>query len=232
MTHNSSLGSQILPEEVRDIRGASIRGGDGTKLGDVIDVMVDHETMEVRYLVVDSSGWLDTRTFLLAADRISADENDNNNLAADVTRRQIENSPQYHDRAQQSPDEWKKYEQEFKQYWDEEPVMHMKDSYRIITPEAAPPARRSARTDTQGSKTDDQIDAAKLFPERISQVFSDPAPNSGKVTLRPKSAARAEEAASGLNMLKPHWWEAFENYLRINKEDIKAKCPECSSKAA
>ncbi len=76
------------------------------------------------------------------------------------------------------------------------------------------------------------INAADLFPERISDVFSDPAPNPGKVTLRSKSVARAEEVASGVTLLKPRWWESFENYLRLNKDDIQAKCSQCTSKAA
>jgi hypothetical protein len=36
-----------------------------------------------------------------------------------------------------------------------------------------------------------EVNTAELFPDRISDVFSDPAPIAGKVTLRPKSAARA-----------------------------------------
>jgi hypothetical protein len=66
----------------------------------------------------------------------------------------------------------------------------------------------------------------------MTRVFSDPAPGSGKVTLRPKSVVRAEEAAAGVALLKPSWWDAFENYLRLNKDDIQAKCPQCESKAA
>jgi hypothetical protein len=76
------------------------------------------------------------------------------------------------------------------------------------------------------------VSAADLFPRRISEVFSDPAPGSGKVTLRPKSVARAETAASGVALLKPRWWESFENYLRLNKDDITADCAQCKSKAA
>jgi hypothetical protein len=56
-----------------------------------------------------------------------------------------------------------------------------------------------------------------VFHERISKVFSHTAPGSGKGTLRPKSTARAEEAASGASLLKPGWWESFENYLRPNR---------------
>lgn len=230
MTHYGSLGTQAVSEDVRDIRGTDVRGADNAKLGEVLDVIVDHETMEIRYVVMDSGGWLEAGTFLLPANRMSADETDENNLTAGVTRQQIHNSPQYDKRALQSEDEWKTYEREFKKYWDEEPIMHMKDSYRIITPEE--PISGQATSAGEIRQSDRELNPANLFPERMTQVFSDPAPNSGKVTLRPKSVVRAEEAAAGVALLKPVWWDAFENYLRINKDDIRANCPQCESKAA
>jgi hypothetical protein len=233
MTHNGSVGRQIVPEDIHDIRGTNVSGADDTELGEVIDVIVDHETMKIRYLVVDSHGWLDGGSFVLPADRVSADKYDDNKLAADVTREQIENSPQYRNQAGQSENEWKQNEQQFKKYWDEEPVMHLKGSDRIITPTGGPPVRTQPNPTGQSSESDNQeLDAASLFPERIAPVFSDTAPGSGKVTLRPKSVARAEEAAPGVSMLKPHWWESFENYLHLNKDDIQAQCSQCSSKAA
>ena len=229
MTHYGTLGNHTV-SDTRDIRGTNVRGADGAKLGKVEDVIFDHETMAIRYLVINSGGWLKGEMFLFPADLVSVAEDDDGELAAGVTRRQIDNSPQYDEQTLDSADEWKKYEQEFKKYWDEEPVIHTKDSYRIITPphEPASAARSSVRSDPG----DREVNVASLFPDRISEVFSDPAPNSGKVTLRPKSVARAEEAAAGVALLKPHWWEAFENYLRTNKSDIQEKCPQCSSKAA
>ncbi len=232
MSHNGSVGSHVFPEDVRDIRGTTVRGADDTTLGEVADVIVDHETMEIRYLLIDGHDWLRDKNFLLAADRISADQSDHDNLVAGVTRQQIANAPQFDNKSPKLGDEWKRYQQEFKKYWDEEPVMHMKDSYRIITPaHESMPVQETSSSQINDSG-DRELNAADLFPDRISPVFSDPEPRSGKVTLRPKSAARAETAASGVAMLKPYWWEAFENYLRVNKDDVKAQCSQCSSKAA
>jgi hypothetical protein len=91
-----------------------------------------------------------------------------------------------------------------------------------------PTAAHASSTGEGSLGSDDrQLTAADLFPERMTKVFSDPAPSSGKVTLRPKSVARAEAAAPGVTLLKPHWWESFENYLSVNKTDIQAKCAQC-----
>ena len=232
MAHFGSLGTQRVSDDVRDIRGAIVRGSDGTKFGTIVDVVFDHDTMEICYLVVDSGGWLETGSFLLPADRVSADEKHDDGLTTDVTREQIKISPQYDEKTLSSGDEWEKYEREFKQYWEEGPVMHMKDSDRIITPPEGPVLAKADSTGPDSHESSSPLDVARLFPERMTGVFTDPAPGSGKVTLRPKAALRAEEAAAGVALLKPAWWESFENYLQVNKDDIQAKCPQCTSKAA
>ncbi|MGH9645063.1 MAG: PRC-barrel domain-containing protein, partial [Terriglobales bacterium] len=95
MIHNGSLGTQAASEETDDIRGTEVRGTDNTKLGEVDDVIFDHETMEIRYVIVDGGGWLKGNTFLIPADRIAADPEHKDGLMAGVSRKQIENSPGY-----------------------------------------------------------------------------------------------------------------------------------------
>src|SRR5581483_5622881 len=164
MAHFGNLGSRQVSGDVQDIRGTVLRDSNDQKLGTVDDLIFDHDTMEIRYLVLDSEGWLQGGRFLLPVERVSADRNHEDGLTTDATRCEIK--------------------------------------------------------------------AAQLFPERMADIFSDPAPDSSKVTLKPKSVARAEEAASGVTLLKPRWWESFENYLRENKSDIQGNCSQCNSRAA
>ena len=227
MAHYGNLGTQVS-DEARDVRGTTVRGGNGEDLGKISDVIFDHDTMEIGYIVVDGGDWLAAGTFLLPADRVSADEEHEDGLATDVTKQQIENAPQSDRNTLDLGDGWKKYEEEFKKYWDEEPVMHIKGSDHIITPPDTSAGAANSASQAGGS-SDREINAAELFPERMTPVFTDPEPKAGKVTLRPRSVARAEEAASGVTLLKPRWWEAFENYLQIHRDEIQAKCPECSS---
>lgn len=235
MAHFGNLGSHQASEDVQDIRGTVLRDSNDEKLGTVDDLILDHDTMEIRYLVVDSEGWLQNGIFLLPVERVSADRNQEEGLTTDATRSEIEASPQYDRVSVESDRAWKKYEQEFKKYWDDKPVLHIKGSDRIITPPEEPAAVQPEPTTTSGTRSQEgtrEINAAQLVPERMADVFSDPAPNSSKVTLKPKSVARAEQAASGVTLLKPRWWEAFENYLRENKSDIQSNCSQCNSQAA
>jgi len=234
MAHLGSLGTQSVSGDVHDIRGTIVRGSDGVELGKVDDVLFDHDTMEIRYLVVDGAGWLEAETFLLPADLVFTDENHEDGLATGVTKEQIENSPQYKRWASRSGDNWEKYLRQFKKYWEEDPIIHMKDSYRIVTPLPSDVPESTGSNSAAQGKNDGvkPVNLTKLFPDRLIPVFTDPAPGGGKVTLRPKSAARAEESASGAALKKPYWWESFENYLRGNKDDIQSKCPRCLWKAA
>jgi hypothetical protein len=233
MAHYGSLGNQCLADDVRDVRGAIVRSSENERLGIVDDVIFDHDSMEIHYVVVDSGGWLEAGTFLLPVDRVSSDKNHGDGLATGTTRKQIKSSPQYDERSLHSKGEWKKFEQEFNKYWEDQPVMHIKGSDRIITPPEEPtPARPGSTAQSNRSSASREVNAAELFPKRMAGVFPDPAPGSGKVTLRPREAARVEQAAAGVNQLKPRWWDAFENYLRLNKNDIQATCSECSSKVA
>jgi hypothetical protein len=106
--------------------------------------------MAIDYVVVDRDGWLESDTFLLPAERIGTDENDHDGLATVTARNQIENSPQYNNEALRSGDDWKKYEQEFWKYWDEEPIMHIKGPDRIVTPREDPAQAKSIGQDSFG----------------------------------------------------------------------------------
>ena len=61
MAHCGSLNTQLVSDDIHDVRGATVRGSDGEKLGNVDDLIFDHDTM-IHYLVVDSGGWLEART--------------------------------------------------------------------------------------------------------------------------------------------------------------------------
>jgi hypothetical protein len=56
----------------------------------------------------------------------------------------------------------------------------MKGSDRISTPPEEPAPDEAGSTREGNRESDLSVDPAKLFPERMSDVFSDPAPGAGK----------------------------------------------------
>lgn len=59
MAHYGTLETQPVSDDGQDIGGTTVRDSDGTKLRQVDDVTFDHDTMEIRYVVVDRDGWLE-----------------------------------------------------------------------------------------------------------------------------------------------------------------------------
>jgi hypothetical protein len=47
MTHSGSLKDKNVSDDVRDVRGTTVRGSDGRTLGKVDDVIFDHDTMSI-----------------------------------------------------------------------------------------------------------------------------------------------------------------------------------------
>lgn len=69
MTHYGTLRETRF-QDLDDIRGAEVYGVNDEKLGKIDDVIFDHSSGEIRYVVVDTGGWLSSKKFLVPANRI------------------------------------------------------------------------------------------------------------------------------------------------------------------
>ena len=70
MAHYGMLRDYRFSEDVDDVRGATVYGLEDEKIGKIYDVIFDHSTGQIRYVVVDGGGWLKSKKFLVPADRI------------------------------------------------------------------------------------------------------------------------------------------------------------------
>jgi len=231
MAHYGMLRDYRFSEDVDDVRGATVYGLEDEKIGKIDDVIFDHSTGQIRYVVVDSGGWLKSKKFLVPADRIFPHSKNPEDFVVGVTKQQIESFPPYDEKNLESEERWTKYEREFKERWTDSPVLHQKDSDRIITPPEEPVSsgmESGSASKGAGSRSGSEDYVADLTPHRIVDKFSDPTPSGAKVTLRPAGTpSRAEDAAYGTRPLSSRWSE-FEALLRVNRVDISAKCAQCA----
>ena len=114
-SHVGRLGSHQLANDVDDILGASIYVRNGEKLGKIDDVIFDHDTMDIFYVVIDSGGWFESDKFLLPGDRISPNHEHKDDFTADATREQVKGSPKYDEKSLASKSAWKKFEDEIQE---------------------------------------------------------------------------------------------------------------------
>jgi PRC-barrel domain protein len=67
MPHYGLLGKHELVEAIDDVRGATLYGRDDEKLGKIDDVIFNHGTGDIGYIVLDTGGWLTTKKFIVPA---------------------------------------------------------------------------------------------------------------------------------------------------------------------
>src|SRR5579871_1750289 len=134
MAHYGILRDTPVAEATEDIRGAHLYGLNDEKLGKIDDVIFDHSTADIRYVVVDTGGWLKTKKFLVPTERLRASAKHENDFETDLNKEQVESFPPYNESDLASDSQWAGYEDRYRSKWETDPVMHRTGTDRNITP--------------------------------------------------------------------------------------------------
>ena len=139
MAHYGTLRDFRFTNDADDIRGATLYGSNDEKLGEIDDVIFDHESGGIRYVIVDTGGWLHSRRFMIPADRMELRGNKEDEYRVNVSKQQIETFPAYDESHLRDEKRWKEYEEKYRKAsgWTEAGVLHQQDTTRIITPDPA-----------------------------------------------------------------------------------------------
>jgi sporulation protein YlmC with PRC-barrel domain len=210
MAHYGTLGTQRFEGNVDDIRGADIYGTNDEKLGEIKDVIFDHETGNIQYVVVDTGGWLSSRKFLVPGNRISERSGHDNDFVVPLTREQVEGLPAYDDKVVENEEQFRDYETNYRKNFVEGPVLHKEGSTHVLTPEAdeMPAASNSGGID--------------VTPDRIADPFGSAAPDPSKIRMRPSgTAARVEDTKRpGVSQeTREAGWEQPEASSRVERDN-------------
>lgn len=183
-------------EDVQDVRGAEVYGVNNEKLGTVADVIFDHATGEIRYVVIDTGAWLKSQKFLVPLNRIQPYGAYEDKFYAELDKERIQMLPEFNDETMKSQDGWEAYEKRYHERWNEGVVMYNKDTGRIVTPPADQVTGGRARPLSEEEKrslTRDFTPAKMGKEDDLLGVAS----SGDDVTLRPKkpSVAGREDVA-------------------------------------
>jgi sporulation protein YlmC with PRC-barrel domain len=194
MAHYGTLRDTRF-EDVDDIRGAEVYGVNDEKLGKIDDVIFDHSTGDIRYVVVDTGGWLKSKKFLVPAHRVEPYGREEDKFYAELDKERIQMLPEYDERNLKSETEWSDYEKRYEEGWKNGTVMYNQRSGRIVTP----PAEQVRGTRTSALSEQGKQSLQRDFtPERVGKEDElwGVAPSGDDVTLRPKkpSIAGREDA--------------------------------------
>lgn len=136
MARHGMLRDYRFVDAAEDIRGSKLYGVNDEKLGKIDDVIFDYATGVIRYVVVDTGGWLTTKQFVVPVDRLRASAEHKDDFAVDLTKEQVESFPPYKETDLESDEQWADYEGRYRSKWEAEPVMHRAETDRNVTPTA------------------------------------------------------------------------------------------------
>jgi sporulation protein YlmC with PRC-barrel domain len=156
----SNLRDYQFGNTAEDIRGANVYSANDEKLGAIDDVIFDVRTGDVRYVVVDSGGWLTTVRFLIPARQLMTREEGDNNFRVNLTKEQVRKLPEYNESDLQSEERWSNYENRYEAAWVEDPVLHREGSTHMITPD--PTEERAVSSSIAAG-----VDPRRATPRRI-----------------------------------------------------------------
>jgi hypothetical protein len=224
MSHYGLLGNHQFVEAAEDIRGTTLYGRDDEKLGKIDDVIFDHSTGNVGYVVVDTGGWLTTKKFVVPADRLRASAEHENDFTSDLTKEQIESFPPYQESDLDSADRWADYESRYRSKWETKPVMHRAETDRNVTPttqqlQGNPSSIKAAEGGAEpalahGAVDRESLDAASAPTGRIVPAGSD--------------SIVIENTAVGIG---PRW-DTFQARLRERRKEAASACSTCTTGSA
>lgn len=203
-------------EDLEDVRGSHLYGVNDEKLGKIDDVVFDHSSGDIRYVVVDTGGWLSSKKFVVPADRIRPSAEHEDDFAVDLTKKQVEGFPPYNEKDVESQDKWNDYENRYRSKWEAKPVMHRAETDRNITPTTQQMTQASG-SGSGGRLSPDPSGRTGMGSERTgaeSMNISNPATDD--VTI--------SNSAAGIGAR----WDTFQSRLRQRRREVISSCSSCT----
>lgn len=192
-----------------DIRGASVYGVGDKKLGKIDDVIFDHSTGHIHYVVVDTGGWLSSKKFIVPPQQLRPSSEHKDDFAISLSKEQIEKFPPYDESTLDTEGKWRDYESRYQASWVGGSVQHRQGSDHNVTPTAAEMPAQRGSIGSQLSK--DEV--ANVTPDRIIPAGSD------EVVIN--------NTAVGIGGR----WSNFEDRLRERRRDITSQCETCRAES-
>ena len=110
----NTLRDYRFNKDVDDIRGSAVHGPDREQLGKIDDVVFDSDTGQIRYLVIDTGGWLKTRRFLIPPEEVHFSAEQEQDFIINLTKAQIERFPALDEEVLQSGEKFTQYDQSYR----------------------------------------------------------------------------------------------------------------------
>jgi hypothetical protein len=220
MSHYGRLGNYQLAEAAEDIRGATLYGVDDDKLGKIDDVIFDHSTGNIRYVVVDTGGWLTTKKFIVPAERLRPSRRHEDDFTCDLTKKQVERFPTYNEKDVDSQERWADYENRYRSEWKTSPVMHRAETDRNITPTTQQLEGNQSSIRAEGGMGSNP----NRRPRREEPLHENASTATERVVPAGVDTVAINTSAVGIGGR----WDTFQARLRERRKEVVAGCNTCT----
>ena len=179
-------------EDIDDLRGAEVYGVNDEKLGTIDDVIFDHSSGEIRYILLKTGGLLSGKRIMVPANRVEPYGNHDDKFYAELDKERLEMLPEFNDDKLKTEGDWAQFEKNYEERWNDGTVMYNKDTGRIITP----PTNEQVQP-TEGQPLSQQARESlnrDFTPQRMGkrdELWGVGDSGTGKTTLRPQKASIA-----------------------------------------
>lgn len=103
--------------DIDDIRGSSVYGPGDEKLGKIDDVIFDSANGQIRYLVVDTGGWLSSRRFLVPPEELQPSAAHEKDFSVTKTKAQVERFPALDEKVLEDKQKFETYDKSYRSSW-------------------------------------------------------------------------------------------------------------------
>jgi sporulation protein YlmC with PRC-barrel domain len=178
-------------EDVDDLRGADVYGVNDEKLGTIDDVIFDHSSGDIRYIVLKTGGMLSRKKVMVPANRVEPYGNHDDKFYAELDKERLEMLPEFKEDTMKAQGDWSTYEKDYEKRWNDGEVLYDKNTGRIITPpmEQVQPAGSQPLSQQARESLD-----RNLTPQRMGkrdELWGVGDSGTGKTTLQPQKASIA-----------------------------------------
>jgi hypothetical protein len=213
MAQHGMLRDYRFTDTAEDIRGSKLYGLNDEKLGKIDDVIFDHSSGSIRYVVVDTGGWLSTKKFVVPAERLRASAEHKDDFAVELSKQQVESLPPYDESHLESDQQWADYEGKYRAKWDTGPVMHREGTDRNITPTTQQMPGNSPSARAAGSPASSNIGSTA---GNVSGNLKDTGAFERGGFAASTDSVEISQSANGIG---PRW-DTFQDRLRERRKEV------------
>jgi sporulation protein YlmC with PRC-barrel domain len=234
MVHYATLHNYQFDADVDDLRGATLYGEGGAKLGRIEDVVFEHGSGEIEYLVTKAESG---RRVLVPVESVRTSVADDRDLDSDLTAEDLASLPAFEENMLKHDETWKRHrdehrqvlkdrnkaaQREYKREFTDEPVEHQSgDIAHTITPIEV---EGSGAPSSRGE--DDYV--PDLTPQRLAPIFTNTAQTPDKLNMVPNAGMSRGPAAdyqtAGLGVK----WNGYQERIRRDLPKLRGACETCS----